>query len=94
MSTRPVWRERGSESALISLNYAASTEERVSGLRAALEKEHTIAKDILMQRCKNLTHDMDAAFKREWFQANPNPSTPNPNPQSPNPKPRTLNPKT
>jgi hypothetical protein len=47
---------------------AASTEERVSGLRAAYEKQHALAKDVLMQRCKNLTHDMDAAFKREWFQ--------------------------
>jgi uncharacterized membrane protein YgcG len=45
-----------------------SMEEKVAGIRSAFEKQHVKAKDILMQRCKNLTVDMDAAFKREWVQ--------------------------
>jgi len=43
-------------------------EEKVAGIKSTFEKQHKKAKDILMQRCKNLTADLDAAFKREWHQ--------------------------
>jgi hypothetical protein len=45
-----------------------SMEEKVAGIRSHFEKQQVKAKDILMQRCRNLTVDMDAAFKREWVQ--------------------------
>lgn len=42
-------------------------EEKVARIRGAFEKKMVKAKDEVMQNCKNLTLDMEAAFKREWF---------------------------
>jgi phage gpG-like protein len=41
-------------------------EEKVSGIRSAFVLQHHKAKDVLLQRCKNLTQDMNSAFSREW----------------------------
>jgi len=42
-------------------------QERVLRIRGAFEKRMAKAKDEVMQNCKNLKLDMEAAFKREWF---------------------------
>ena len=60
--------ERGRQQLEVALaREQVAAHEKIASLQSKYEKARAKAKDVVMQRCKNLTHDMDAAFRREWL---------------------------